>query len=339
MIVEAIRKAVGGHDLSVREAETVMREIMGGRATPAQIAGFLIALKLKGESVQEVTGCARVMRRLTSGPRVKISNLIDTCGTGGDGAGTFNISTVSAFVVAGAGGRIAKHGNRAVSSRCGSADLLEKLGVNIEASPQLVRRCVERIGIGFLFAPRFHPSMKHAAAPRKELGIRTLFNLLGPLTNPFGAGHQLVGVYEERMLGLFAQVLKLLGSRHALICHGEDGLDEVTTTGRTLGIEVRRGIMRGFEITPEQYGMKRVRARTLVGGSPSQNARIALEILKGRRGPHREIVLLNAACALYAGDRAPSIKAGLRVAEEAIDSGKAMEKLRLLKKASHGGLR
>jgi anthranilate phosphoribosyltransferase len=337
MIVQMLHKVISGQDLSIQESERVMKEIMTGQATPAQIAGFLIALKLKGESVHEVVGCARVMRQLVAKPRRVLSNLIDTCGTGGDGVGSFNISTVSALVVAGAGGRVAKHGNRAISSRCGSADLLKELGVRIDASSKVVQRCIKEVGVGFLFAPQFHSSMKHAAVPRRELGVRTLFNLLGPLTNPFGASRQLVGVYEKRLLKLFAQALKRLGSKHVLVCYGEDGLDEVTTTGKTWMMEVKKRTIRSFVIIPERYGIKRVHVRALMGGSIHQNAQITLNVLKGKQGPHRDIVLLNAACALYAGDRVVSIRQGLRMAKEAIDSGACMKTLKCLQKISQGG--
>ncbi|MBI2870482.1 MAG: anthranilate phosphoribosyltransferase [Candidatus Omnitrophica bacterium] len=339
MIVQAIRRVLQGKDLTEREAKAVMDEIMTGRATPAQIAGWLVALKMKGETVSELVGCARVMRELVRAPRLDGRDLVDTCGTGGDGARTFNISTVSALVAAGAGARIAKHGNRAVSSRCGSADVLKALGVNIEAPARVVERCVTRVGVGFLFAPLFHTAMKYAAAPRRELGVRTLFNLLGPLTNPFGARHQLVGVYEERLVPLVAQALLALGSRHAIVCHGEDGLDEVTTTGRTRIAEVAGGKISRFTLTPRDAGLRQVPLSALTGGSCDRNARIALGILKGRKGPPRDIVVLNAGCALYAGDRVRTIREGVSAAQEAIDSGRALEKLTLLKQESMGGRR
>jgi anthranilate phosphoribosyltransferase len=336
-ITQAISEALRGQDLSASTSEAVMTQIMKGQATPAQIAGYLVALKAKGEAPEEVVGSARAMRRLLRGRRESQKGLIDTCGTGGDGTGTFNISTISAFVVAGAGGRVAKHGNRAVSSRCGSADLLKELGVNIEANARTVRRCVQNVGLGFLFAPFFHRSMKYAAAPRRELEMRTLFNVLGPLTNPFGAGHQLIGVYARDLVDLLARALKLLGTRHTLVCYGEDGLDEVTTTGCTYVTQVKRGRIRRFTLTPQMFGLKCVHVRSLVGGGPKENARIATHILSGQKGAKRDIVLLNAACALYAGDRVRSIKEGLRAAAQSVDSGQAKHVLELLIRASHGG--
>ena len=326
MIREAIKKVVEGHDLTESEAVAAMQEIMDGEATPSQIASFITALRIKGETVDEVTGFARVMREKS----VKIPTtrepiaLIDTCGTGGDRLNTFNISTASAFVVAGAGLAVAKHGNRAMSSKCGSADVLEALGVNIGLSPEQVGRCVDEVGIGFMFAPAHHPSMKHAVGLRKEIGIRTVFNILGPLTNPAGAKRQLIGVFDAYLTELMAGVLKRLGSDRAIVAHGLDGLDEISTLGRTRITELQDGELKTYEISPEDVGLKTAQPKDLAGGEDSaESARILEEVLNGKQGPARDVVLLNAGAALKVAGKADSFQEGIALAAASIDGGKA----------------
>jgi anthranilate phosphoribosyltransferase len=330
MIVAAIAKLVEGRHLSEEEAAQAMRQIMEGDATPAQIAAFLTALRIKGETIGEITGCARVMREKATSIKAPSGNVIDTCGTGGDGAQTFNISTTAAFVVAGAGVPVAKHGNRAMSSRCGSADLLQELGVAIDMTPEMAERCLAEVGMTFLFAPRFHSAMKFAIGPRREIGVRTIFNLMGPLTNPAGAKHQLLGVYARELLEPMARVLGNLGATRAYVVHGADGLDEITTTGATQIAALEHGEVSCFSITPEQFDLPRVPLAALAGGDAQQNARITLAVLSGERGPPRDVVLLNAAVALVVAGAVADVPAGLRLAAHAIDSGAALEKLRRL---------
>jgi anthranilate phosphoribosyltransferase len=326
MIKEAIAQLVGGHSLTMDEASAVMNEIMEGSATPAQFGAFVTALRLKGETVEEIAGFARTMR--SKALRVSISEtVVDTCGTGGDGKGTFNISTTAAFVVAACGLKVAKHGNRAMSSQCGSADVLEALGVKIDLNPEQVQKCLEKVGIGFMLAPVFHPAMKFAAAPRKEVGIRTVFNILGPLTNPARAKAQVLGVPKKDLTEKMAAVLKMLDCQHALVVHGEDGLDEITVTGKTFIAELKDGKIRNYEITPEEVGLSRAAAETLKGGTAEGNAELLRSILSGRRGAQRDIVLMNAAAALIAGDKTVSFKEGIALANAAIDSGNALQKL------------
>ncbi|MFH1287090.1 MAG: anthranilate phosphoribosyltransferase [bacterium] len=334
MIQEAIKKIVEKNDLPEQEAINVMREIMTGIATPSQIACFITALRLKGETVEEIAGCAKVMRETAKKINLKSSTIVDTCGTGGDGTHTFNISTATAFVVAGAGVAVAKHGNRSVSSKSGSADVLQELGVNIEADVLCVEDCVNSTGIGFLFAPLFHPAMKFAIGPRREIGIRTVFNLLGPLTNPADAGFQVLGVYDGELTEVMANVLGKLGSRRVFVVHGEDGLDEVTTTGRTKVSELKDGKVATYFVTPEDFGLKRAGLNDLRGGLPKENAEILLDILRGEKGCRRDIVLLNAAFAISACGKANSIKDGMNIAAESIDSGNALAKLKSLKERS-----
>jgi anthranilate phosphoribosyltransferase len=329
-IVGAIGRLVERQDLSEEEAAQAMRDIMEGRATSAQIAAFLTALRMKGETIAEVTGCARVMREKVTPIRTPYPNVIDTCGTGGDGAHTFNISTTAALVVAGAGIPVAKHGNRAMSSRCGSADLLKELGVGIELPPARVETCLAEVGIAFLFAPLLHSAMKYAVGPRREIGVRTIFNILGPLTNPAGAQHQLLGVYAEELTELAARALGNLGSRRAFVVHGADGLDEITTTGETHVTALDQGHVRSYRICPEEFGLSRVPLAALAGGDARDNAEITMAILTGTQGPHRDIVLLNAAAAIVVAGLADDLKAGLRIAAESIDSGVALAKLRAL---------
>jgi len=329
MIKEAIDLVVKGNSLSMEQAAGVMNEIMEGKATPAQFGSFVTALRLKGETVEEIAGMAKVMREKAI--PVKVSGpLVDTCGTGGDATKTFNISTTAAFVVAGAGLKVAKHGNRGMSSGCGSADVLDALGVKIELGAPQVERCLEEIGIGFMFAPTFHPAMKYAAPSRKEIGIRTVFNILGPMTNPAGAQAQLLGVFDEGLTLKMAEVLSLLGCRHALVVHGEDGLDEVTLGGKTTVCELKGGDISRYQVDPDDFGLPRTELTRLRGGPPQENADILRRVLKKEKGPYRDIVVINAAAALVAGDMADDLEKGTRLAAEAIDSGRALDKLEKL---------
>lgn len=330
MIKEAISKLILKKDLTKNEIEDCFEEIMTGEATPAQISAFLTALRIKGETVEEITGAAMVMRAHATKVNAKVDVVLDTCGTGGDASGTFNISTISAIVASGAGAVVAKHGNRSVSSQCGSADLLTALGVNVELSVKEVERCIEEIGIGFLYAPLLHGAMMYAAPVRREIGIRTIFNILGPLTNPAGARHQLLGVYEEKLTDKLALVLKNLGSEHALVCHGKDGLDEVTTTADTTISELKKGEIKTYKISPKDFGIDWAKPEDLQGKDPKTNAKIALKILKGEKGPQADIVALNAGCALYVCDITSTIEDGVELAKESIQSGKALKKLNRL---------
>jgi anthranilate phosphoribosyltransferase len=332
MIGAAIGKLVEHQNLTEEEAAQAMRQIMEGGATPAQIAAFLIALRIKGETIEEITGCARVMREKATRIRAPYPNVIDTCGTGGDGSQTFNISTTAAFVVAGAGVPVAKHGNRAMSSRCGSADLLQALGVAIELSPEMAEACLAEVGITFLFAPLFHSAMKYAVGPRREIGVHTIFNILGPLTNPAGAKQQILGVSRQEFAEPMAHVLGNLGSTRALVVHGADGLDEITTTGETHITALDGGKITSYTINPEQFGLPRAPLGALAGGDAQQNGEITLAVLGGKHGPHRDVVLLNAAAALAVAGTAPDLQAGLQLAAQAIDSGAALEKLRGLQR-------
>ncbi|HAS17939.1 MAG: anthranilate phosphoribosyltransferase [Nitrospirae bacterium RIFCSPLOWO2_02_42_7] len=335
MIKEAITKLVEKTDLTGVETETVMEEIMSGLATQAQIASFLTALRIKGETVEEITGAARVMRSKATRINVAAHNIVDTCGTGGDRSHTFNISTSAAFVVAGAGVTVAKHGNRSVSSACGSADVLKALGVNIDIQPERVEKCVNEIGIGFLFAPVHHPAMRYAIGPRQEIGIRTMFNILGPLTNPAGASCQIIGVYSAHLTETLAHVLLNLGSTHCMVVHGSDGLDEITITGETRVSEGRKGKVRTYQIRPGDYGIKTGTIEDIKGGNADDNAGILKKILEGEMGQRRDIVLLNAAAGIFVGGKASDLNSAIRVAEESIDSGKALAKLEALKRATN----
>jgi anthranilate phosphoribosyltransferase len=327
MIKEAIAKLTEWADLTEAEAEEAMREIMEGKATSAQIAAYITALRMKGETVSEITGSARAMREKAERIRVEDPLVVDTCGTGGDRLNTFNISTAAAFVVAGAGITVAKHGNRSVSSLCGSADVLRALGIRIDLPPERVAASINRIGIGFLFAPLFHGAMKHALEPRREIGVRTLFNILGPLTNPAGATVQVLGVYSEGLTDLVAQVLMNLGSRHCFVVHGMDGLDEISISDRSRVSEGKGGRVVGYYIQPKDFGLERGKLKDLEGGGAEVNARILVKILEGEAGPKRSIVLLNAAPAIVAAGKAKTLAEGLGVAAESIDSGRAMEKM------------
>jgi len=328
MIAELIRKVADGRDLSPEEAHAAMSEIMTGQASPVQIGAFLVAMRMKGETVEEVTEFARVMREHVVRVVPSRRPLVDTCGTGGDVMNTFNVSTAAAFVAAGAGVAVAKHGNRSVSSKCGSSDVLEALGIRLEQTAEEVARCVDEIGIGFMFAPAFHPAMKHAAPVRRELGMRTVFNCLGPLTNPAGAEAQVIGVYSSPLTDLHAAALKNLGCSRAFVVHGLDGMDELSTVGPTKVTEVREKELRAYETEPEALGLSRARPGDISGGTPQENAGMLLGILEGAPGPRREIVLLNAAAAIAAGGLADSLAEGIAVAAEAVDSGRALGKLR-----------
>ncbi len=326
MIREAIGKLVSGQSLDSDEAALAMAEIMDGEASGAQIGAFVTALRMKGESVAEIAGLARVMRDRATHVEHDAPAL-DTCGTGGDGAKSFNVSTTAAFVAAGAGVVVAKHGNRAMSSQCGSADVLEALGVKLELGPEGVARCLREAGIGFMFAPLFHPAMKHAGPPRREIGIRTVFNILGPLTNPARAEMQLLGVADANIARKMGEVLQMLGSRHAVVVHGLDGLDELTTTGPSLLIDVRPEGIIEQEVNPTDLGLATAQIADLSGGNAVQNAAYTRAVLAGQPGPRRDIVLLNAAAALYAADVVNTLAAGLELARQSIDSGLAQRKL------------
>ena len=341
IITEAVRALVDKKDLSRIEAAAAMAALLSGAATNAQIAAFLTALRMKGETVEELIGFAQVMRQKavrvkTHGEEVAALTgtdremLIDTCGTGGDAAGTFNVSTATAFVVAGAGLKVAKHGNRSVSSLCGSADVVETLGINLELPPAKVARCVDEVGIGFLYAPLLHTAMKHVMAARREMGIRTVFNMLGPLTNPAGANAQVIGVYSPTLTEPLARVLAELGTIRAFVVHGADGLDEISNTGESQISEVREGVVRSFRVRPEDFGMTRAAIGDLQGGDRAENAQIIRHILGGGDGPKRDIVLMNAAAALVVGGKARDLKEGVGLASHSIDSGAAQRKLETL---------
>ena len=333
-IAEIISMATDGYDLSRREGENAMHEILSGAATETEIAQFLTALRFKGETVDEVVGFATAMRRhapriFPNGHPIAEEALIDTCGTGGDARGTFNISTATAFVVAGAGVRVAKHGNRSSTSLCGSADVLEQLGTRIELPPERVAQAIEEVGIGFLFAPAMHSATRNVAKVRRELGFRTVFNLLGPLTNPANASAQVVGVYDAGVTELMAQALGELGVKCAFVVHGADGLDEISISGETYVSELRDGAVRNSTVTPEDFGVKRAPLEAIRGGDAKQNAEIILTLLGRAQAhrPHRDIVLVNASAALVAADRAKDFREGVALAAESIDSGAAREKL------------
>jgi len=342
VIREGIQKLVNGKHLNAHEATQIMREIMSGEATQAQIGALLAALRMKGETVQEISAFAAVMREYSYRIHPKVSGrLVDTCGTGGDRVKTFNVSTASAFVVAGAGVTVAKHGNRSVTSRSGSADVLEELGYNISLQPERVERIIERIGIGFMFAPNFHPAMRHVTTPRREIGIRTIFNILGPLTNPAGVNAQLLGVYAVELLEPLARVLGRLGCEEAIVAHGVDGLDEISNIGKTLVAHLRDGKVNLSEIDPRDYGFKVAKPWEIEGGTPRENAEIVFKLLNSytdSSDPRRDMVLLNSAAALMVGGKAGNLAEGIELARESIQSGAAYAKLRMMVKASEGDL-
>ncbi len=327
MIKNAIAKLAQREDLSLEESYYAMRQIMSEEAEPAQIAGFLVGLRIKGETSHEIAGCAKAMREKAIKIDFEDDNLIDTCGTGGDGIGTFNISTVSTIVAGAVGVKVAKHGNKSVSSKCGSADVLKELGVNIEMTPQQAKKCLEEIGITFLFAPLYHTAMKYAAPVRQSLGIKTIFNILGPLTNPAGVKKQVVGVFSHDLTEKIALVLKELGSEHVLVVHGAGGIDEISIAGATKITELKNGEVKTYEIVPEDFGLRRWDLNLILGGDAKLNAEIIKKILNGEEGPYRDVTLLNSGAAIYVSGLASSIYEGIKMAQEAIDSGKAMQKL------------
>lgn len=344
MIKEAIMKVAEGKNLTCSEMEEAFSEIMNGLAEPVQISAFITALRMKGETVQEITAAAKVMRKFATKIDVRGSvdidrdeidveeeTVLDTCGTGGSGTNTFNISTTAAFVVAGCGVKVAKHGNRSASSRCGSADVLERLGVNLNLLPKEVEECTKKIGIGFMFAPLFHSAMKYAAGVRKEIGIRTIFNILGPLSNPANATCQVLGVYDRDLTDVMARVLGNLGVKRAFVVYGLDTLDEVSITGPTQVSELKNKRVRTYKVTPEKFGLKRARLEDIKGGDADDNARIVISVLEGEKGPRRDVVLFNAAYALVAAEKAKDVKVGIRLSQGSIDSGAAMEKFKQLK--------
>jgi anthranilate phosphoribosyltransferase len=327
MIQESLKSMIAKKDLGEEEMAGLVGEIMSGKATDAQIGAILAALATKGETYVELVGAARAMRRKATRIQTNADTVVDTVGTGGDSSGTFNISTTSAFVVAGCGVTVAKHGNRSITSKCGSADLLEALGVNLQAGPEVVEEAVRQIGIGFLYAPLFHGAMRHAAKARKELGVRSIFNMLGPLTNPAGANCQLIGVYAPELTEMFARALHRLGSRRAFVVHGHEGLDEISVCAPTRVSELKDGLIRTYDITPEQLLGRTANQSDMAGGTAADNARITLKILAGEKGPKRDVVVVNAGAALVAAGKAPDFTAGMEMARASIDEGRASQKL------------
>lgn len=325
-IQQAIQIIIEGNDLTMDQMTAVMRTVMSGEATPAQVAGFLVALRMKGEAVVELVAAASVMRELSSKVNVSTENLVDTCGTGGDAKGTFNVSTTAAFVVAAAGGRVAKHGNRSVSSKSGSADLLEAAGVNLQLTPEQVAQCIKELGIGFLFAPAHHSAMKHAIGPRKELGIRTMFNLLGPLTNPANAPHQVLGVFSVDWVEPLAEVLQSLGSLHVLVVHARDGLDEISIGSETEVAELKDGEISRYQISPQQFDLKQSKLDDIVVQDVTQSLQLVNNVFNNKSSAALDIVKLNAGAALYASDKASSLSKGIDMAATAIASGYAKNK-------------
>nr|MDO8079552.1 anthranilate phosphoribosyltransferase [Candidatus Freyarchaeota archaeon] len=341
MIKEGIQKIVEGKDLEQQEARNVMKEIMSGGATEAQIGAFLTALRMKGETVKEISAFASVMREFCCRIHPKVNGrLVDTCGTGGDKMKTFNVSTAAAFVVAGAGVAVAKHGNRSVTSKSGSSDVLEKLGFNLNLEPKAIEKIIENVGIGFMFAPNFHPAMKHAIGPRREIGIRTVFNILGPLTNPAGANAQVLGVYGEELVEPLAHVLRELGCEEAMVVHGVDGLDEISIIGKTKVAQLRDGEVSLTEITPKDYGFRIAKPEEICGTTPEESAELTYKLLNNasKQDPKRDIVLLNSAAGILVGGRAGDLAEGIEQANESIESGAAYKKLKIMIKASGGQL-
>lgn len=324
---ELLSKLCSGKNLTIEEASLAITLVMSGEATPAQVAAFLVALKMKGETAEEIYGCAVAMREAAGRVRTWRTGLTDTCGTGGDGGGTLNISTAAALIASGAGLAVAKHGNRAVSSRCGSADVLEALGVALDLTPEEMGRCLDELGIAFLYAPVLHQSLRHAAAPRREVGVRSVFNLLGPLTNPAGAQRQVLGVYAPELVELLADVLLLLGTERALVVHGSDGSDELTLSGETKCAEIRDGALKFYQLAPEQVGLERVPAKALLGGDPQDNAALLRAALHGECAAFASAGILNAAAALYVGGLAADLREGVHLAQKAVDNKEALAKL------------
>lgn len=326
-----IHKIERKENLTPKEMQDIMHQIMSGYAPHADIAQFLMALRVKGPTIEEITAAAQIMRKFVVPVKTKHKNILDTCGTGGDCKNTFNISTISAFVVAGAGVIVAKHGNRSVSSQCGSADLLEAMGINLNIEERHLSECLDKVGMAFLFAPKLHPAMKNVAPVRKELGVETIFNILGPLTNPANATHQVMGVYNRDLTEPLAHVLKNLGLKRALVVHGADGLDEITTTQKTFISEYNGKQIVSYDITPQELGIKLAKPQDLEGGDLQENVKIATHILSGKTGPKRDIVILNSAYALYVAQKAKSINEALEMAAQSIDSKKALKKLEQLR--------
>ena len=335
MIKDLIQRLVSKKDLTAQQMQQAMQEILGGKTDTADIISFLTSLNDKGQTVEELTAAVNVMLKYVEPIIVDRPNILDTCGTGGDKKGTFNISTLSALVASGAGVTVAKHGNRSVSSVCGSADILEALGVNINMDRAKIKKCLEEIGIAFLFAPNLHPAMKNVMPARIQIAQKTIFNILGPLINPARATNQLIGVYSKEWTGILAKVLHNLGTRHVLVVHGADGLDEVTTTDKTFISELSGGVLKEYEIVPEDFGLTRARLKNLTGGSIAENLKIVQDVLAGKEGSQRDIVLLNSGCAIYAADKAGTIAEGIKLAEQSIDSQAAAKKLELLRECSH----
>ncbi|MFA6431502.1 MAG: anthranilate phosphoribosyltransferase [Candidatus Margulisiibacteriota bacterium] len=331
MLKEAIKKLVAGIDLTREESSFAMDEIMNGNATPSQIAAFITALSIKKETAEEITGCSESMRSHSIKIFPQAKDLVDTCGTGGDSSGTFNISTAAAIVAAGAGVSVAKHGNRSVSSRSGSADVLEVLGVKVDIDPKKVEACINQAGIGFIYAPSFHKAMRFAAPTRKEIGIRTIFNILGPLTNPAAASSQLLGVYKRELAYVMAEVLKKLGTVHAMVVCSHDGLDEISISAKTRVAHLKDGKIKEYDIKPQDFGIKIASKNEILGSSPNENAEIILSIIREKeKGPKRDVVVLNAGAAIFVGGKAADIKQGIKMAEASIDSGMAQKKLQAL---------
>ncbi len=326
-ITHAIKTMIDGKDLTEQEAYEAIDQVMSGQATDAQIAGLLVALRVKGEAVAEITGGARALAEKANRIHPKVDFCVDPVGTGGDGTNTFNISSTAAIVAAAAGANVAKHGNRSVSSRSGSADFYESIGINIALSPLAVERSIEETGFGFMFAPNFHPAMRFAGPVRRQLGVRNIFNILGPLSNPASANAQVLGVYDQAIMPFIAKTLQNLGEKHSMVVHGSDGSDEITNAGETYVLEVFPDHIDEYTITPEQFGLPRYTLDDIQGGTPEENAQISLRILQGEKGPHRDIVVLNAAATIYVGQKAASMAEAITIAQDVLDSGKAMRKL------------
>ena len=326
----AISAVIDHRDLTAAEMQAAMHRIMSGEATPAQIGGFLVGLRMKGETVEEIAAAAAVMRELATKVDVSGPHLVDTCGTGGDGVKTFNISTASAFVVAGAGGKVAKHGNRSVSSKSGSADVLEAAGINLDLDPEQVAQCINDVGVGFIFAPKHHNAMKYAIGPRREMGVRTIFNVLGPLTNPAGAPSQVVGVFSNKWVEPLAKVLARLGSHHVMVVHAEDGMDEISIAASTFVAEVKQGKLQTYMVTPEQFGMSRGDVSQLVVEDAAQSLVLIRQVFDNTPGPARDIVSLNAGAAIYVAGLSNTLEAGVKLAQETIASGTARDKFEAL---------
>ncbi|RAK11896.1 anthranilate phosphoribosyltransferase [Halanaerobium saccharolyticum] len=335
MFNKHLDKVVSGKDLTLAEMEEAMSMVMEGKTTDSQLAGFLVGLRMKGETIDEITGAASVMRNKAAEVKTEARNLIDSCGTGGDEKGTFNISTTTALVMAAGGLNVAKHGNRSVSSKSGSADLLEALGVKIDLSPEAAGKCLDQIGISFLFAPHFHQAMKYAIGPRKELGLRTIFNILGPLTNPAKADYQVLGVYKEELVMPLAYVLKNLGLKSAMVVHGAGGVDELSLVGENKTAYLKDGEVKEYNFSAEDAGLESAPLESILGGVPEENKQITLDILKGKKGPKRDVILLNSAAAFLVENRVDSLQEGVKMAAELIDSGKAMQKLEELIQCSN----